>query len=403
MANTILQEWDSTEADKEMQLKLDKLADWRNLPENHFISQIEIARTGTNIGLSNGLPGVSNYIYGTHKGRYYLVGADSGVGKTTVSDFMFIFNAYESARLLGRPLFIYYYSFEISLEEKKARWVSYYLKVKYGMSLSADYIQGRIPGMMVTDAHMEYIRRAYLYVEELMSYSHMIVIEDPVHPTKIFNNMIDHHYDKPGFGKVLRHAHAIDPKKKGAIYGWKADPGNEHAVTILVIDHLALLMNEQGFDTKHTMDLMSKYLVTLRNLFGLTSVVIQQFNTDITSTYRMNKKGDGLITPQRIDFGDSRYTFRDANIVLGLIKPSIYEIPTYYKYDVTKLDQYFVAMHLMKNRHGISQRMMPVFLDGLTGVMEDLPLTPTVELVMQPYYDRAVALEQISRSFKPQV
>lgn len=399
--STPLLNWDNTEADQEMQLKLDKLADWRNLPDNHFIAQIEKARTGTNIGLNNGLPSLSNYIYGTHKGRYYLVGADSGVGKTTLSDFMYIFNAYRSAKMMGKPLYVFYYSFEISLEEKKARWVSYYLKTQLNISLSPDYIQGRIPGMMVTDQHMDLIRMAYLFVEEMMQYCHMVVIEDPVHPTKIFNNLIDHHYDQ--IGTVLRHE-AYDPEKKGrkgAIYGWKAKEGNEDAITMVMIDHIALLMNEQGFDTKHTMDLMSKYLVTLRNLFGLTGVVIQQFNTDITSTFRMNKKGDNVITPQRIDFGDSRYTFRDANVVLGMIKPAIYELPSYHKYDITKLDQCFIGLHLMKNRHGPSQRMLPLFMDGMTGVIEDIPLTPTVEIAMQPYYDRVVEMEKISRSFRP--
>lgn len=396
--NTLLQNWDSTEADEEMKLKLSKLADWQALPENHFIRSIETARTGLNIGLNNGIKGLTKYIYGTHKGRYYLVGADSGVGKTTISDFMYILNAYESALAMQRPVYIFYYSFEISLEEKKARWVSYYLYLKFALHIPADYIQGRIPGMMVTDAHMELIRVAYLYVEKMMNYCNMIVIEDPIHPTRIFHNLVEAHYDH--IGTVLRHS-AHDPTKKGIIYGWKPKPGNEHAITMVVIDHIALLMNEQGFDTKHTMDLMSKYFVTLRNLFGLTPIVIQQFNTDITSTFRMNKKGDGVINPQRIDFGDSRYTFRDANIVLGLIKPCVYELTQYYKYNIIKLGQYFVGLHLMKNRHGPSQRMIPLFFDGMTGMVEDLPVTPGVDFVMQDYYDKAMKLERISESYQP--
>lgn len=396
MENTPLQNWDNEPVDKEFQSKLDKLADWRNLPENHFIATVEQGRLGTNIGLTNGMPSLSNYTYGTHKGRFYLIGADSGVGKTTMADFMFVMNAFESAKLQQKKLYIFYYSFEISLDEKKARWVSYYIFIKHGKSIPADYIQGRIAGLMVIEDDMKLIREAYLYVEELLTC--MVVVEDPIHPTKIFHDIIDHHFAK--IGTVLRRS-AHDPKKRGVIYGWQPNPGEEGSMTMMMIDHWALLMNEQGFDTKQTMDLMSKYFVTLRNLFGIIGVGIQQFNTDITSLYRMNKKGDGMITPQRIDFGDSRYTFRDANVVLGLIKPAIYDIPSYYKYDIKKLGPNFIAMHLMKNRHGISQRMLPIFLNGMAGVAEDLPLAPTIDLAMQPYYDYAYKLEKTSDLYRP--
>lgn len=269
----------------------------------------------------------------------------------------------------------------------------------FDVDIPADYIQGRIDGMMVSDVHMDMIRRAYIEIEVMMSYCHMVVVEDPVHPTKIFHDIIDHHYDKI-IGKVIRKS-AHDPKKRGTITGFQPHPGEEDALTFIFIDHMALLMNEQGFDTKQTMDLMSKYFVTIRNLFGATEIVVQQFNTDITSTYRMMKKGDNTITPQRIDFGDSRYTFRDANVVFGLIKPSIYDLQSYYKFDVVKLDQYMVGVHLMKNRHGSSQRMLPIFLNGIAGVAEDIPLTPTLDLVMQPYYDQAKKLEQVVQLYTP--
>jgi energy-coupling factor transporter ATP-binding protein EcfA2 len=390
MDNTALPNWDNDEVDKEIQSKLDQLVDWRSLEENHFIHQVEKARLGSNIGVENGSLNLSKYTYGTHKGRYYLIGADSGVGKTTLADFMYVIKAYESAKQLGRKVYFFYYSFEISLEEKKARWASYYIFQLYGILIPADYIQGRMPGLMVSDLHMTYIRRAYLYIEEILK--HMIVVEDPVHPTKIFHDLIDHHYEK--IGKVLRHT-AHDPKKKGAMKGWIPNKGEEDSMTFIIIDHVALLASEQGFDTKQTIDLMSKYFVTLRNMFGLTEIVIQQFNTDITSTYRMNKKGEPVVKPQRIDFGDSRYTFRDANVVLGIIKPMIYDIPDYCGYDITKLREYFIAVYLMKNRHGKSQRMLPMLLEGVSGFAEDLPVTPNIDIVMNPYFEKVIKLEKL--------
>ena len=47
---------------------------WENTEPNSFIYQVQRGRHGLNIGLSNGVQVVNKYIYGTHRGRYYLIG-----------------------------------------------------------------------------------------------------------------------------------------------------------------------------------------------------------------------------------------------------------------------------------------------------------------------------------------
>src|SRR5579872_3935043 len=98
---------------------------WEQLPGNHFVHQVQRGLLGKNIGLRNGLIHINNYIYGTKKARYYLIGADSGVGKSTLVDFMFVLQAYKSAKATGRKLKIFYLSFEIGKADKVARWCSY--------------------------------------------------------------------------------------------------------------------------------------------------------------------------------------------------------------------------------------------------------------------------------------
>lgn len=376
--------------------ELERYVDWQKLPANHFIHQVEQGRQGMNIGIDNGLPGVSKYLYGTHRARYYLIGADSSVGKTTIADFMFLLRAYMWCKLHGRKLHVFYYSFEISKQEKSARWVSYFIKLKYNVDIPSDYILGRIPNLMVSDAHMEMVRQAYRFVDEIMS--SIIFVEDPVNPTRMFHDMVEHHYEKQG---TVQRGPSKDGKKKGPIRGYTPRPGTEWDMTLILCDTINLAMNEQGFDTKQTIDLWSKYTVALRNLFGTSACYIQQFNTEITSTFRSAKKGEGPMAPQRIDFGDSRYTFRDADVVAGLLKPFQYDVATFHKYDVTKLLSYFIAMYLMKNRYGPSQRMLPLFLNPVSGVVCDLPLTPSVDLAMQPFYDQAVQLEKIAELYQP--
>lgn len=50
---------------------------WKTQKANSFVYQVQSGRKGLNFGLDNGLQRVSRYLYGTQRGRYYLIGADS--------------------------------------------------------------------------------------------------------------------------------------------------------------------------------------------------------------------------------------------------------------------------------------------------------------------------------------
>lgn len=386
--------WDKNNIDPAVEARVAEFIDMTKLSKSHILQRIERGRQGLNVGIPTMVAHVDKYTYGTHQGTYYLIGADSSVGKTTIADFMYVLNAYWQAKMMGRKLYIFYYSFEISKERKMLRWISYFVQVMYGVTIPAAYIDGKISGMPLTDEHMKMVRYATVYVEEMME--NIVFVEDSFHPTKIFHDLIEGHFEV--IGKVLRNKPA-DPKKKGTIVGW--EPKDPTAITLVVMDHIALLGTEQGFDPKQTIDLMSKYFVTLRNLFGLTPVVIQQFNTEMTSYHRMNKKGDGLIAPQRIDFGDSRYTYRDADIVLGLIKPAIYDVDLYNGYDIKKLKGYMVAAHLMKGRDGTDHRVLPLFVNPIAGFVKCLPTTPDIEIAMDPFVEEVKALEKLVQLFTP--
>ena len=87
---------------------------WEEQDYNSFIYQVQSGRKGMNAGLGNGLQRINRYIYGTQRGRYYLIGADSSVGKTTLADYMFVLSTWADAKAKGIPIKIYYCSFEMS-------------------------------------------------------------------------------------------------------------------------------------------------------------------------------------------------------------------------------------------------------------------------------------------------
>src|SRR5882762_6621988 len=121
--------WDSSNIDPAVEARAAEYVDLSKLSKSHIMHRIERGRQGLNVGIKTMVDHIDKYTYGIHQASYHLMGADSSVGKTTIADFMYILNAYWQAKLMGRKLYIFYYSFEISKERKMLRWISYFVQV----------------------------------------------------------------------------------------------------------------------------------------------------------------------------------------------------------------------------------------------------------------------------------
>ncbi len=56
----------------------------------NLIDRIEDGLAGKYSGLNNGFDRINNYIFGIQKKTYYLIGGNSGVGKSTFLDFILL-------------------------------------------------------------------------------------------------------------------------------------------------------------------------------------------------------------------------------------------------------------------------------------------------------------------------
>lgn len=378
---------------------------WYDYPAQHFMHSYLRGRAGLNVGLDNKLAGLNNYLYGIHPGRYYLIGADSGVGKTTFADFAFVISALQAAEAAGKKLYLFYYSFEISKQSKTAKWISQAVYLKYKVRLPSEYILGRIAGKPVTDEHDLMIQDAYTLVEHIMN--SIVFIEDPIHPTHIYHSLVDSHYGS--IGTIIREAPSAKQKAEGRlgrILKYTPNKGEENSQTIVIVDHIALTAPEKGMNTKDVIDRLSSYFVQLRNMFGTTVVVVQQFNSDLQTFNRLThlrKQGAGIILPQKLDFGDSKYTFRDADVVIGLVKPHAFSLEEFFGVDITLFKAYYVCAVLMKNRYGMDNKMVSYFMDPITGLFEYIKDARSADnpFVEQLYSPKVKELDACQELFFP--
>jgi len=109
-------------------------------------------------------------------------------------------------------------------------------------------------------------------------------------------------------GEIVKKNINIDPEGEPVLRFDKYIPKNTNKTHLFFVDHLALTMEERGYNTKQTMDKVSSYAVELRNNYNMSPVIIQQmsFETSNDERFKSNR-----LAPTIRDFGDSRYPVRD--------------------------------------------------------------------------------------------
>lgn len=371
---------------------------------SRFRANLDRGRLGLNEGLPNGLASLNRYIYGIQKKRYYLIGGESGTGKTTLADFMFVFSPYRFMQL-NPTIKIHwkYYSFEQGTEAKENSWASKILFDQTKLRLPVAYIMGKGKNR-ISDEHYKLFLGVDKYLGEL--FSHIDMVDVPLSPVQFKEDLIRYgrKHGKWIITPILDTSGVQKKSKSGSplseLSGWT--PNDPNASHIIMMDHIAYAQLASP-TLKINIDTISRIIVRFREMTNWTFCVIQQFNTELASIERQKFKKNA-IAPQRTDFGDSKYTFQDADVVLGMLNPYSYDIPDFGGYNVNKLKGYAIWAFLMKNRHdGPPNRSVPLFMDPVTGMFDELPepmsetllaMSDGVDENMEEFYERAISFNE---------
>lgn len=93
----------------------------------------------------------------------------------------------------------------------------------------------------------------------------------------------------------------------------------------------------------------------------------------------------GKIEGSISSLGDSKYTARNANLVLGLFSPFKFEMPQYKGYDITKFRDNIRFLKIYVNRDGEMGGVCPLFFDGAVCQFGELPRPDNKEGLAKVY------------------
>lgn len=335
------------------------------------LEQIDDGIAGNNVGIPIPFERLKEFIPNIQRKTYYLIGAASKVGKTSFADDIFLYGAYDYYKKLkdkdelnGFELDIDYHSFEIDIQTKIIKGISRKLFHDYGIVVDANFILSRGRNR-ISDEIYKLVLNFRNYFDELEDI--LTIHADVENPTGIYKYLFNKGKKK---GELIYKNVQQDPDKEPIMKIDRFIPNSKKHYWLSFVDHVSLTQSERGFSLKETIDKLSSYYVFLRNLFELSPVVIQQLAFDSENDERHRS---GRLTPTKKDFGDSKYTVRDANVIMALFNPSEYKLHDFQSYNILKLGNYYRNLEIISNRDGEPNINLGLNFVGASGTFRELP------------------------------
>ena len=355
---------------------------------NRVYSDMEDKRNRIDKGLLNcipcAFPRFRNSFPGIEKGKYILVSANSKVGKTQITDHMFLYEPLFYAAAHDLHVKWFYFSWEMSIDQKYRQFISYLLyklshiriDVRQLRSVDANKPLPRdILELLKEERYQKYIK----YFEE-----HVTFVDNVRSPTGV--QIFLETYAKT-IGTVHNKQATFRNSKTGTLEEHTVfdyfEPNDPELYNIVIFDHLSLMTNERTLDKRNNIELFSKeYMVKLRNRYNFTLVAIQQQAAAQESIE--NFKVDKL-KPSADGLGDCKTTWQDVDLFFGLYAPNRYGVKSYLGYDISRFKDNIRFLELIGGREGGGGQVCPLFFDGAVNEFKELPRPDDQEKMVHVY------------------
>lgn len=320
---------------------------------DNIFKEIDRGRQGLNHGIPFGLPKLEGVIDGVCRDTYTLILSNSGAGKTSFALFSFVYKPL-MAHLDDDDFKILYFSLEMNETSLFIKLLSIYIFETYGIELSFKKILSRESNYVLSDEHYDLILKCKPWIDKISS--KLEIYDKQVHANTVYA-ILRKRLEEMGTFKETENKLTYTPNNPNLIYN-------------VIIDHIGLIRPQQGRSLKQEMDLLSSYLVTLREKCGISPVVIQQANREQGNIERF-KQGKSAFTIN--DAKDSGNTVQDCNVMIALYNPFRDALKTYKKYDISRLQGTFRSIMVLKNRFGDCDIEIGVSFYGWINYFRELP------------------------------
>lgn len=338
-------------------------------------SEVKAGIEGKNEGLSFGFPRLDRFI-SLRKSTLYLFGGFTGSGKTTCADEMFLLNPYDILYEQGmtHKLKVTYWSMERKTSFKLARWFSRKCFIDQGVRIPLDRLLGWVKktDRLTKDEHDLFL----MYQDYFGNLQECVtVIDGRQNPTGIRKYIRDM-MEGPEIDDNKRdHTKGLGRVHQVSKYHRVFEHNDDSILHLGIYDHAGKLRREAKMATdKELIDTFSDDTSNYyRDFFGMSSVVVSQFNRSISNPMRL-KQGD--VTPMLEDFKITSDMAEDADLVMSIFDPWRYKVddPSGYELDKLRNDnaKYYRNLQILKSSFGKDDVRMGLAYEPEMGIFREM-------------------------------
>lgn len=323
-----------------------------------------------------------------------------------------------------------YFSMERSPLHKRAKWLCWLLFNDYGVSVSIDDILSWQRGAIINPTLLPYIPRLLEYLDFLEDKVDLIGGEK--YNNEIYNivcaklNREGYHvrcevdydvytgsisgsvyvnndevgqfdsavYEINKLGTKKYYVDIIIPQADGTnkeMRVYESDklyvPYNPKKVHVIIVDHISKIRIDHGENRKTTNDQAADLLAELRDYYGVTVIIVNQFNRTAYGE-DVDRMPEGFV-PSETHFADSSSVIRNADLVLGILDPTRLQDWNQASYDIRSLVTeeghcMFRSVHVVKSTYGGSGSKLGFSFIGKCGYFRSIP--PAANMTDALYY-----------------
>jgi replicative DNA helicase len=319
-------------------------------------------------------PRLAKLYPGFEKGKYFIITASSGIGKTKFTKFFTITSIYNFIKLNPSvKVRIKYFALEETESEFWLSFLSTMLYEKFNIQVSTTQLKS-LGEYTVSDETLEKIKECQDYIDEL---SKFIEVIDYIHNGFGIYKNVREYFNNSEIGE---HAKIKLADNTEITTGYKhKDPDIYH---FIITDHISLLspetVNGAKMDLRESIGHFSKEycLKGFCKRYNCVVINVQQQSAEKEKLeFHQGNTIDQKMEPSLDGLANNKETQRDADVILGLFAPARYAMQLHRKYDITKLGDNYRSLKFLKDRHyGCANLYIPLYFNGAATYFEELPV-----------------------------
>lgn len=318
---------------------------------------------------------LQKFIPGVVPGLMYKITSHTGVGKTKFAKYLFVYQTLLYALQYKLDFKIIYYALEESEEEFLDDMFIHLAKRLEKVTLNRFALMG-MTDVALSKKELDAIENVKKVMQMLVV--NLIIVDDKYTPSDMYKSC-RYHAKKWGKFELDREGKETD----------NYTPNNPNQIRLVVADHISLIGAEfekesnkflspgQSIAKWHTS--YGKRVITKKWNWAVLNIQQQSLESE---KQQFTSKGDSIVSkilPGLDGLANNREVSRDDYVVMGLFAPSRYDIDNYRGYDINKdtpeaFGDNFRSLHLLKNRFGHPNKILPMFFDGSYTYFKEMPL-----------------------------